>query len=456
MAAPILFPSLATIVGSDRVISEPAQLHAYRISGVIPEAAVRPGSVEEVAALVRSAAVDKFRIAPVGARSKLAMNIPIGKYDTALDMTRLDEIVSYDPADLTLSVEAGLSLRRLASELARHHQFLPLAVSFRDSATVGGAIASGLDSPLRQAYGTARDFVLGMEFVTGEGKIVKSGGRVVKNVSGYDLHKLMIGSLGSLGVITKVNFRTFPMPGSIRAFVAAYDSVQEAIEARHRIAHSPLRPLSLEIVNPRAVKMLSSDIANRISPGEFRLHPRWQLLISFSGTEKIIERYGGDLPQLAGTAEHQMLNENQAAVALGRVREFAAITLDSSPAPTIIKISLVPTRMASLLGEAVATAERNGVLCAAMARGIGVIYLAVLPSDQSEDQASRASRVISDIYNSSRKHEANIGTPWIPDAWRGRISLPGPSRNDIPVMRKIKSAFDPDKIFAADPLSALQ
>jgi len=85
-----------------------------------------------------------------------------------------------------------------------------------------------------------------------------------------------------------------------------------------------------------------------------------------------------------------------------------------------------------------------------------VIYLALLPSDQSEDQASRASRVISDIYNSSRKHEANIGTPWIPDAWRGRISLPGPSRNDIPVMRKIKSAFDPDKIFAADPLSALQ
>jgi glycolate oxidase FAD binding subunit len=456
MAAATISDSLSTIVGPQHVISEPEKLGAYRISGLTPEAAVRPGSVEEVAALVRLAAADKFTIVPVGARSKLAMNIPIGQYDVGLDMTRFDKIVSYDPADLTLSVEAGLPLQALRAGLSRHRQFLPLAVPFSDSATVGGAIASGLDSPVRQVYGTARDFVLGMEFVTGEGKIVKSGGRVVKNVSGYDLHKLMIGSFGSLGVLTKINFRTFPSPSLIRAVVASFDSIEEAIEARHRIAHSPLRPLSLEILNPRAIEILSSNIANRISPGDLSLDSRWQLIVSFSGTEKVIERYQCDLKQLAGTADHLTLDETHAITAVARVQEFVPIALDSSPSPVIIKFSVVPTRMTSVLGDAVATAENNKVPFAAMARGAGVIYLALLPSDQSEDEASRTSRVISDLYDSCGKCEANISALCIPEAWRGRISRPGAGRNDISLMRKIKSAFDPQGIFAADPLSTLK
>ena len=98
---------------------------------------------------------------------------------------------------------------------------MPLAVPFLDRTTVGGTIASGVDSPLRQSYGTARDYILGMEFVTGEGIVAKSGGRVVKNVTGYDMHKLMIGSLGTLGVITKINLRTFPRPLHTRGFIAA-------------------------------------------------------------------------------------------------------------------------------------------------------------------------------------------------------------------------------------------
>ncbi len=125
-------------------------------------------------------------------------------------MTRLNKVIAYDPGDLTLSVEAGVPLAKLAQVLAEHRQFLPLAVPFVNRTTIGGLIASGVDSPLRQFYGTARDFLLGMEFVTGEGVAAKSGGRVVKNVTGYDIHKLMIGALGTLGVITRVNFKTFP------------------------------------------------------------------------------------------------------------------------------------------------------------------------------------------------------------------------------------------------------
>src|SRR4029077_15387818 len=109
----------------------------------------------------------------------------------------------YDPGDLTLSVEAGCPVCRVQAALAEYCQFLPFAVPFFERSTIGGAIASGVDSPLRHGFGTARDFVLGIEFVTGDGTASKSGGRVVKNVTGYDLHKLMIGSCGWLHLITQ-------------------------------------------------------------------------------------------------------------------------------------------------------------------------------------------------------------------------------------------------------------
>lgn len=215
---------LAEIVGDANVVANPADLAAYAIGPMKPSAAVRPGSAEQTAEVIKRAAADKLGVVACGARTKLDMGLPPRKYDLAIDVTRLNRLVAYDPDDLTLSVEPGLALQRLSEVLAERGQFLPLDAPFFRSATVGGTIASAMDSPLRQLYGTARDFVLGMEFVTGDGSLAKSGGRVVKNVTGYDVHKLMIGSFGTLGVITRINFRTFPLPRSVRAFVARLDS----------------------------------------------------------------------------------------------------------------------------------------------------------------------------------------------------------------------------------------
>ena len=203
---------LNEIVGAANVASDFAQLAAYEIDRKLPAAAVRPATSEEAAEIVKFAAAENLSLVATGARTKLGIGYAPTRYDLALDMTRLNKVIAYDPGDLTLSVEAGVPLAKLAQVLAEHHQFLPLALPFSARTTVGGAIASGVDSPLRQFYGTARDFLLGMEFVTGEGIAAKSGGRVVKNVTGYDIHKLMIGALGTLGVITRVNFKTFPMP----------------------------------------------------------------------------------------------------------------------------------------------------------------------------------------------------------------------------------------------------
>src|SRR5271163_2456785 len=208
---------LPDLVGAAHVLQDPAQLAFYEVDGLTPGAAVRPGSREEIVAVVKFAAAENLAVIPSGARTKLGIGLPPRRYDIALDMTRLDQVVAYDPGDLTLSVEAGIPLRTLGGILAEHRQFLPLGVPYQSQTTIGGTIASGVDSPLRQLYGTARDCLLGMEFVTGQGVAVKSGGRVVKNVTGYDIHKLMIGALGTLGVITRVNFKTFPMPAASRA-----------------------------------------------------------------------------------------------------------------------------------------------------------------------------------------------------------------------------------------------
>ncbi|HXX44462.1 MAG TPA: FAD-binding oxidoreductase [Candidatus Acidoferrales bacterium] len=458
MAAPGISSGLAEIVGPANVVTDPTQLAAYGIGACAPKIAVRPGTNQEVAEIVRLAVAEKLALVPVGARTKLCMNIPPRRYDLALDMTRLDRIVAYDPDDLTLSVEPGISLRKLADVLAEHGQFIPLAVPFLRNATVGGTIASGADSPLRHSYGTARDYTLGMEFVTGDGKIVKSGGRVVKNVSGYDLHKLMIGSLGSLGVLTKINLRTFPAPRELRGLVAYFDSAQSAVELRQSIAKSPLKPLTLEILSPLAAESLSCDRAEQIEPGQLRAYAlasgRWTILASFCGAEEVLKRYERGLREVAGTADSVSLGKSAAAVALGRVREFIPIALESSPAAVVVKASVLPARIGELLGDAESIAAESGVRSAAIARGVGLIYFALLPESRQDENRSRAARAVSRLRDACIRRTGNFAIACCPAEWRGSLSKLQTSGAELELMRKLKSVFDPSGVFASNPLAS--
>ena len=457
MTAAGISSRLGEIVGSSSVIADPAQLAAYRIGGMSPGAAVRPGSDDQVAEIVRFAAAEKLAIVPTGARTKLGMGISLQRYDLALDMAGLDQIVAYDADDLTLGVEPGVPLSRLAGVLAGHRQFLPLAVPFMSRATVGGTISSGVDSPLRQFYGTGRDYVLGMEFVTGDGRLVKSGGRVVKNVSGYDLHKLMIGAMGSLGVITKVNFRTFPMMAPAGVFVALFESAERAVEMRHRLARSPLRPLTIEILSPHASELLSGGVAARIEPGQMPAsmssNAHWAFVVGFAGTEKVLGRYERDLRQMAGSADVALLDGHGASVVAGRIREFVPVALESSPATTIVKMSVLPGRMSELLGDAASAAASVDLRWAAIARGVGVIYVALLPRARSEITRSQVVRAIEQLTEACRRREANITVPWRPSDWKSLMPARKATRSDLDQMRKLKNVFDPGAVFAPDIFS---
>src|SRR5580692_1370605 len=284
------FTRLEEIAGGAHVVTDSAEIAAREVCGVRPAVIVRPVDAAQIAEILRFAAAEKLAVIPTGGCTKLGIGSPPARYDIALDLSRMNRVLAYDPQDLTLGVEPGVRIEDLLLTLAAERQFLPLAVSFADRATIGGIVATNSCSPLRHAFGAARDFCLGMEFVTGEGALAKSGGRVVKNVTGYDLHKLLIGSLGSLAVITRVNFRTFPMPQAQGTFVATFSSAEAAFDFCRTVSHSVLTPQIVEVANPGAAALIFS--------GEFsaRIEPRtWFVIVSAAGQPAVVQRHEREL-----------------------------------------------------------------------------------------------------------------------------------------------------------------
>jgi glycolate oxidase FAD binding subunit len=443
---------LCEIVGAANVAGEFAQLATYEMDRKLPAAAVRPGTSEEVAEIVKFAASEKLALVATGARTKLGIGYAPTRYDLALDMTRLNRVIAYDPGDLTLSVEAGVPLAKLTQVLAEHRQFLPLPVPFMNRTTIGGLIASGVDSPLRQFYGTARDFLLGVEYVTGEGVAAKSGGRVVKNVTGYDIHKLMIGALGTLGVITRVNFKTFPMPMERRGYVPRFRSADQALDLCHSFAQSPLAPLSIEVFSPQVAGLFESAAALRVAEAPLPKHvfssDAWAVSITYAGSQNVLARFVADVARVAEPYDVRgltMLTEENLPPVWNRQREFIPIAMASSPATTIVKMSVLPIRMKEALAAAQKSAETNDLRWAAMARGLGIIYFAILPSDHTEEWRQRVANVTSATQEACAKLAGHATIPWAPAEWKSTLQIWGPPRADAAQMQKVKAVFDPQR-----------
>jgi glycolate oxidase FAD binding subunit len=443
--AAIALSQLIDISGEANVIGDPASVAAYQIDGQIPAAAVRPSSEEEVAEIVKFAAREKLAVVVSAARTKLAMGMPPRQYDLAVDMTRMNRIVAYDPQDLTLAVEPGTSLRALANTLADHGQFLPLAVPFAVRSTVGGTIASGVDSPLRQTYGTARDFVLGMQFVTGDGIAAKSGGRVVKNVSGYDIHKILIGSLGTLAVITRINFRTFPLPRTTSTFAAIFRTIGSACEFRNALAQSALRPRTLEILG-----------VGRTSPPELKAQlgiplgaNEWAVLVSFAGEETVLKRVRGEMGTLAaGRSDLDSVTELDPGAegkVLDLISEFPAAIQQRFPSAAIFRISTLPTELPDL-GKRIESIEMPWAL---MMRGVGVAYLALLTPSEGESALLALQHECARILSLGGNPPWRSATlPWCPAALKHEIDVWGALPASLDLMRKLKAVFDPAGILS--------
>ena len=217
------------------------------VDGVVPAWVVRPGSVAEVQECVRAAGRARASLVVQGLGAHMSVGAPPARLDVVLGLDRLARVIDHQAGDMTVTVEAGCTLAALAKTLATGDQWLPLDPPRADATTVGGLIAANLSGPLRASQGRVRDLLLGIRVVGADGALVAGGGRVVKNVAGYDLPKLHVGALGTLGVIVEATFKVRPRPACEEAVVIAARSVEAAAEAALGVMASEVAPLWLEV-----------------------------------------------------------------------------------------------------------------------------------------------------------------------------------------------------------------
>jgi glycolate oxidase FAD binding subunit len=191
-------------------------------------------------------------VAPRGGGTQLDLGNPPSRVDVVLATSGLNRVVEYEPADLTVTVEAGLPLADLQKLLAEQGQVLALDPAVEPAATIGGVIATNASGPMRFAYGTARDLVIGTRVANTDGTLTRAGGRVVKNVAGYDLNKLYVGSLGTLGVLVEMSFKLAPIPPASATLVGQFGALNEVRSVVGAVLHSPLAPQAIEVLGPGA------------------------------------------------------------------------------------------------------------------------------------------------------------------------------------------------------------
>ncbi len=441
---------LEAIVGAEHFSAEWEEVAQFDVDSESPTALVSPADAAEVAAIVRLAREERLALLVAGNRTKMDFGGIPSRYDVAVLTTRMHEIAAYDPGDLTLSVDAGLRLGDLQMHLAQKGQFLPLNPPFAPAGTMGGILAANSTGPWRHGYGTARDFLLGLEFVNGQGEHVKSGSRVVKSVAGYDLHKLMIGSLGTLGIVTRVNFRTFPLPPASITLVATFPDAARALALRQAIVESPLQPRALEVASPRMTRLFSIPDETAAGMREFP-EGRWAVLLAAAGHASVVQRHLGDFSGLAERAEALTLLNFQGDVEAAfwqRVTNGPYEMATLSEADTVMKLTALPSRLGGLLATAHRSADEDDMAVAMLVRSSGVVYVTLTPDEHDERTVSLLAKACQTLFAAARDAGGHGMIERCPTELKRALSVWGPEREDQPLMQTVKSTLDPGNVFA--------
>src|SRR5881397_2032992 len=231
------------IVGNENVHAATA---ADAVAGVQPKLVIEPGAERELAEILRLSNEAGLAVIPRGNGTKLGWGNPPTRADLILSTTRLNEIIEHAWADLTVTVEAGCTIQRLQETLAQHGQRLALDPLWPEKATIGGVLSANDSGALRSRFGALRDLIIGATIALPDGTLASSGGKVVKNVAGYDLPKLVTGALGTLGIITRAVFRLHPFPRHSRSFTISVSNPREAQQIIHAIQNSKLAHVALQ------------------------------------------------------------------------------------------------------------------------------------------------------------------------------------------------------------------
>jgi glycolate oxidase FAD binding subunit len=289
------------IVGDAYLVADGNRLDAWRVDGVRPVLGASPADAEQTAALLTAAAEMGAGVLPRGGGAHQHLGLPPARADLAVDTTRMAGITDYTPADYVVAVRAGTRLRDLQRALAANGQWLPVDPPGVAEATIGGLVAANRNGPRRLLWGAVRDLVIGIRVALPTGEVIKAGGKVVKNVAGYDLAKLFIGSFGSCGIITDVTFKILPLPGEGVTVLVAVPNARAAHALTTEVLRSHLLPSALEAVSPHAMAVLGRAAGVPL-PGKEAADGPWGVLLLAEGLEESRTRHIDEMRTLTASA----------------------------------------------------------------------------------------------------------------------------------------------------------
>ncbi len=436
------------IVGASHLLAGAEALAAYAIDGVRPAAVARPETAEETAALL-AAADAGTAVVPWGAGAHQHLGGVPARVDLVIDTTRQAGITDYTPADYVVAVRAGTRLRDLQAELAEHGQWLPIDPPGAHAATIGGLIAANRNGPRRLLWGSIRDLLIGIRVALPTGEVIKAGGKVVKNVAGYDLAKLFIGSFGSAGIITEATFKISPHPGEGLTIFSTVPDRVAAHDLTTAIMRSYLLPSALEAVNPPALRRLIAAYAGATQPGATSPQPElpasgregiWGVLLLVEGPEESRTRHVNEMRALTSGRGRMDVLQGAAHDALWRaVAEFPSPethlggVVCRAGGPIAGWIDLVHA-LDEAPGSAGASASPVEVLVHA---GSGLLYAAG-PADGGPGMVEALGR-------EAARTGGYTAVEVAPPPLKARLPVWGapPQASALELMRRLRTAYDP-------------
>lgn len=423
---PVRFPrELREICGAGYVIEDPARLEQAKILGVTPVVAIEPASAEEIAAVLRFANERGLNVVSAGGFTQQQTGNTPAPIDVLLYTTRLAEVEHYDPGDLTIGIGAGWTIAQLSSKVGADGLLFAGDAPIPERATIGGVLATGMTGPLRHGYGGLRDYCIGIKFVTGDGRRGKGGGRVVKNVAGFDMMKLLIGSQGTLAIITGASFKLFPAPRQTSTFIAEFATATEAIQFRNTVLHSPLSPICLELVSPRAGTLL---------PGGERSGKVWSIYIRAAGSGAVLARYRKELGaaislEVDGHNEHEVWRA---------IENFSSTLPERNPGSVLISLSLPLAEVLPVLNELESVAASNELTYAVVgAVGVGRLLVGLWPAGAQADLGAAVS-----AFRERLPRDASASILHCPEELRRQAAAWAKTPTHSDSMKAIKHALD--------------
>ncbi len=350
------------------------------------------------------------------------LGAPLPRADVVVSLEKLNRVLDHQPANLTVRTQAGITLAALNQTLAQHGQYLPLDPPFPDRATVGGVLATNASGSLRVRFGSARDLLIGIRVALADGQVVHGGGDVVKNVAGYDLPKIFVGSLGTLGIIVEATFKIVPLPAKTSTFVALFDRLESACEVALRLLRSPLLPSGVEILNPTA-------------SAQFGWGDRFAFVVRFGGLGAVAQqlrevekwsRENGALTATVVEADGEVW---------ARLRDFIF------ERPSVVKIGIVPTQISEAAAQAQDLARAQGLNCSLLAHGVGILFVGL------DGDAEHLEKTITALREAVNAHRGYLIIQRAPRELRDRLDVWGPTPGaSFGVMKKLKQELDPNGI----------